>query len=400
MRRQPLIAPILCAFLVVAGLAAQEVKLPNTKGSLKLAVMGDNGNGARPQYEVAEMMAKAHEKFPFDTVIMLGDNMYGSQNPKDFETKFSIPYKPLRDKGVKFYAALGNHDNQENRFYKPWNMGGERFYTFKKNNVRFFVLDTDYVDPKQLEWIERELKNSTDDWKIVYFHHPLYSSGGRHGSELDLRVLLEPLFVKYGVNVAFQGHDHVYERVKPQNGIVYFVSGAAGQLRQGDLRKSEITAAGFDQDQSFMIVEIDKDEMWFQAITRSGKTVDSGVIVREKRGGATPVETAKPVPTTGTKPAPNGKPASPTNAKPEAPANEKPAPPANAKPTPPGNGKPAPPSTAKPAPEPNGKPSAEPVVQSTPPRNESTQPLGAKAERPAIEQKPKKRPWYCALLGC
>jgi hypothetical protein len=260
-----------------------ELKLPNKAGSVKFAAIGDNGNGEPAQYEVGALMARYHPKFKFEHVIMLGDNMYGSQNPKDFVRKFEEPYKALLDAGVKFYAALGNHDNQENRFYKPWNMNGERFYTYEKKNVRFFVLDTDYLDQKQRNWIERELKSSTDDWKIVYFHHPLYSSGGRHGSEVDLRVILEPLFVKYGVNVAFQGHDHIYERIKPQQGIYYFVEGSSGQLRRGDLRRSGLTAAGTDQEQTFMLVEIDGDDMYFQAVGRNGKIWDSGSIRRQEK---------------------------------------------------------------------------------------------------------------------
>jgi 3',5'-cyclic AMP phosphodiesterase CpdA len=146
--------------------------------------------------------------------------------------------------------------------------------------VRFFVLDSDYMDPKQLDWLKDELEKSNDDWKIAYFHHPLYSSAGRHGSETDLRLVLEPLFVQYGVNAVFSGHDHVYERIKPQKGIYYFVSGSAGQLRRGDLRKSSLTAAGFDQDNAFMLVEIDKDTMWIQAIARDGTTVDSATLPR------------------------------------------------------------------------------------------------------------------------
>jgi len=83
--------------------------------------------------------------------------------------------------------------------------------------------------------------------------------------------------------VVFSGHDHVYERLKPQRGIYYFVAGAAGQLRKGNLRPSVMTAAAFDQDQSFMLVEIAGAEMSFQAISRTGKTVDSGVIHKEVR---------------------------------------------------------------------------------------------------------------------
>ena len=207
---------------------------------MKFAAIGDNGTGDKPQYEVAAQMNAWHGKFPFDTVIMLGDNMYGSQRPQDFVDKFENPYKPLLDAGVKFYAALGNHDNQTNRFYKPWNMNGERYYAYSKKNVKFFVLDSDYMDPKQLQWIDNELKSARDDWKIVYFHHPLYSSGGRHGSEVDLRVTLEPLFVKYGVNVVYSGHDHIYERLKPQKGIYYFVSGSGGPAAR---RRSEEVGA-------------------------------------------------------------------------------------------------------------------------------------------------------------
>ena len=273
-----------------AAQTAAPAGVPNRKDSLKFTAIGDMGTGSKAQYEVGAQMNTWRAKFPFDIVIMLGDNIYGSQRPQDFVDKFESPYKPLLDAGVKFYAALGNHDNQTNRFYKPWNMNGERYYAYGRKNVKFFVLDSDYMDPKQLQWIDTELKNARDDWKIVYFHHPLYSSGGRHGSEVDLRVTLEPLFVKYGVNVVYAGHDHVYERINPQKGIYYFVVGSSGQLRGGDLKKTGLTAAGYDQDQVFLLNEIDKDELFFQAITRTGKTVDAGVITRQPK----PKPTATP----------------------------------------------------------------------------------------------------------
>jgi 3',5'-cyclic AMP phosphodiesterase CpdA len=257
--------------------------LPNRADSVKFAVMGDMGTGDKPQYEVADRMAAAHTAFKFDTVIMLGDNLYGSQTPADFVQKFERPYKPLLDAGVKFYAALGNHDAQSNPNYKLFNMDGKRYYSYTKGGVRFFVLDTDVLDPPQRAWIEQALQSSNDRWKICYFHHPLYSDGGRHGSSVDLRVILEPIFIKYGVNVVFSGHDHIYERIAPQHGITYFVSGSAGQLRKGDLKKSPLTAAGFDQDQTFMLVEVAGDDMSFVCISRSGVTVDSGVIHRTAR---------------------------------------------------------------------------------------------------------------------
>lgn len=286
MRRPAL--PVLFVALASALVSAQApapltISLPNKDGTVKFAAMGDNGTGRRAQYEVADRMAQARQGFAYDFVIMLGDNLYGSQRPADFVSKFERPYKALLDAGVRFYAALGNHDEQNNRFYKPWNMNGERYYTYTKKHVRFFVLDSDYMDPKQLDWLTDQLRSSNDDWKVVYFHHPLYSSAGRHGSEADLRLVLEPLFVRYGVDAVFSGHDHTYERIKPQKGIYYFVSGSAGQLRRGDLRRSALTAAGYDQDNAFMLVEIDDNAMSVQAMTRTGSTVDSVTLPQQDR---------------------------------------------------------------------------------------------------------------------
>jgi predicted MPP superfamily phosphohydrolase len=272
-----------CVAVLMFGaslLAGWPSPLPNNPDSLKFAVIGDNGTGKEPQYEVAEQMRLIHQQFPYDLVLMLGDNFYGSQKPADLERKFERPYKALLDAGVIFQAALGNHDDVATIDYPPINMQGRRYYTYVRRNVRFVVLDTNVLDAAQLTWAETTLQQSTEAWKIVYFHHPLYGNAGRHGSNVDVRVLLEPLLVKYGVHVVFSGHDHVYERLKPQRGIHYFVAGSGGQLRKGDLQKSDITAAGFDQDQAFMLVEIAGDEMHFQVVSRTGVTVDSGQIPR------------------------------------------------------------------------------------------------------------------------
>jgi 3',5'-cyclic AMP phosphodiesterase CpdA len=287
-RRQTRLFGVLLGALATATIVAQSlVSLPNRPDSLKFAAMGDNGTGDRPQYDVAQQMANAHATFAFDLVIMLGDNMYGGQRPADFVKKFEQPYTPLLAAGVRFQASLGNHDRSENVNYTHFNMNGQRYYTYVRKNVRFFALDSTRMDPAQLAWIEAALRDAREEWKIPYFHHPLYSNASRHGSSVDLRVLLEPLFVKYGVNVVFSGHDHVYERVKPQRGIYYFVSGSAGQLRKGNMRPTDQTAAYFDQDQSFMLVEIAGSDLHFQVISRTGKTVDSGLIRRQSRVGET-----------------------------------------------------------------------------------------------------------------
>ena len=272
-------------FTPAAQNAARAVEtLPARPDSLKFAVIGDNGTGDTPEYDVGQQMAAARKTFPFDMVLMLGDNMYGRQDPQDFVDKFERPYSALLQAGVLFYATLGNHDDQNNRFYKPFNMGGERYFTFVKKNVRFFVLDSNQLDPKQRAWFDEVLQRSDDQWRICFFHHPIYSDGGRHGSDVALRVVLEPLLIKHGIDVVFSGHDHIYERLKPQKGITYFVSGSGGQLRKGDVRPSGLTAAYYDQDQSFMLVEVVGDEMFFEAVSRSGAKVDSGLIHRRPAG--------------------------------------------------------------------------------------------------------------------
>jgi predicted phosphodiesterase len=260
-----------------------KLTLPLKPNSVRFAMIGDMGTGKRPQFELAEQMARYRESFPFEFVITLGDNIYGDQSAAGLSAKFEDPYKSFLDAGVKFYAALGNHDNPNQRFYKPFNMGGKRYYTFKKGKVEFFVLDSNYMDKEQTAWVENQLKGSNSPWKICYFHHPLYSHGRTHGSDTDLRNILEPLFEKYDVRVVFAGHDHVYERLKPQHGINYFVLGSSGQLRPKNLSFSQETAKGFDTDLTFGLVEVADDDLFYQIVSRTGQTVDSGVIQRPSK---------------------------------------------------------------------------------------------------------------------
>ena len=271
---------LLAAAVLAQQNQTRQLTLPNTKDSVRFAILGDAGTGGSGQGELGKVLADYRSRFPFDFVLMLGDNLYGSENPSDYERKFERPYKALLDAGVKFYASLGNHDEPNQRFYKHFNMNGERYYTFKpRDGVRFFALDSNYMDPEQIKWLEKELNSSGSEWKIAFFHHPLYSSG-KHGSRLPLRRVLEPIFVKYGVQVVFAGHEHFYERIKPQQGIHHFVSGAAGKLRRNDIRRTGLTAVGLDDDLSFVLVEIEGDTMHYQTISRAGATVDSGTISR------------------------------------------------------------------------------------------------------------------------
>ena len=265
-----------------------ELALPKKLGSVRFAVIGDSGRGDQAQNEVAQQMVAWREKFDYDLVVMVGDNIYDRHTPEDYAAKFERPYKPLLDAGVKFQAAIGNHDDSGQINYDKFNMGGQRYYTFRRSDqplgpitgggVRFFALDSRSFDPEQLTWLRKELADTNSKWKIVYFHHPIYTSGRYQNGARTLRSVLEPLLVEGDVDVVISGHEHFYERIVPQRGIAYFTTGAAGSLRPNDIRKTNLTARGFDTDYSFMLMEVSGREMFFQAISRKGETVDAGVI--------------------------------------------------------------------------------------------------------------------------
>jgi predicted phosphodiesterase len=280
-----------------AGVTVEEVHppdgalaLPLKQGSVRFAVIGDSGRGDRAQYETGQRMAEWRAKFPFDFVIMLGDNIYDYKGPDDYVKRFEAPYAALLGAGVDFFAAIGNHDDPSQIYYSKFHMEGRRYYTYRKSEarlsgltgsgVRFFVLDSRTFDPEQLAWLKEQLAQSGSNWKIVYFHHPLYTAGRYQLGARALRLAVEPILQEGGVDVVFSGHEHFYARLQPQNGIAYFVSGAAGALRRGDIRQSPILARGFDDDCHFILVEISGDQLFFQAINRSGQTVDAGVIRR------------------------------------------------------------------------------------------------------------------------
>lgn len=260
-----------------------KITLPRKDGSVRFAVIGDTGTGGSKQHEVGDVLLRSYQAFPFEFVLMLGDNLYGGESPKDYRAKFEDVYRTLMDNEVKFYATLGNHDEPAQRYYEHFNMEGKEYYRFTKGNVAFYSLNSNYMDKKQIQWLESELAKDTTKWKVFFCHHPPYSSGGKHGSDKQLREVVEPIFVKYGANLVLTGHDHFYERIKPQKGIYYFVSGAGGKLRRGDIKNnSPLTDKAYDTDMSFMLVEIAGDQMYFQAISRTGETVDTGVLPHQR----------------------------------------------------------------------------------------------------------------------
>jgi hypothetical protein len=235
-------------------------------------------------------MTAWHEQFPFDLVLMLGDNIYGPGTPEDYALRFERPYRALLDRDVTFRAVVGNHDPPGQEWYGPFGMDGHRYYTFTRltgplwspRRVQFFAVDALDLDAAQLAWLQRELESSDAGWKLAFYHYPLYTSGEYRWRAAAVRRHLEPLFVNAGLDVGFSGHEHFYERIRPQHGIQYFTSGAGGALRLDALRPSGLTASGFDRDTHFMLVEIAGDTLSYQVVTRTGQTIDYGEVPRER----------------------------------------------------------------------------------------------------------------------
>jgi hypothetical protein len=308
------VRPVLFSLLVIAGAAACRdmpapqraplvrtldvstagsgtLTVPNRATSVKFAVIGDSGRGSRPQHEIAAQMVLFHERFPYAFVLMVGDNIYeGPATRDDYLKKFEEPYQRLLDEGVKFYAVLGNHDDPREVGYPLFNMDGERYYSFAPpedlltkivSRVEFFALDSTNLDRTQLRWLDERLGKSKATWKVCFFHHPLYTSGRYRTQSRLHRLILEPLLVTHEVDVAFSGHEHIYQRLELQRGVQYFISGGAGSLRPGDGAPATYVAQSFDRDYHFMLIEIDGNELHFQAISRAGRTIDAGTLFKD-----------------------------------------------------------------------------------------------------------------------
>jgi predicted phosphodiesterase len=280
----------------LAEIGPGQLALPNARRSIKFAIIGDSGRGSKEQHEVAAQMAAYRQQFDFAFVLMAGDNIYeGPATEEDYRLKFEQPYQALLDAGVKFYAALGNHDDTNQIYYKPFNMAGARYYTFVPpvdpitrwdTRVRFFALDSTYLTLDQIRWFEREVTESRAEWKIAFMHHPVYTAGRYGLAARGIRLALESALVNGGIDVVFSGHEHIYARAHPQRGVLYFVTGGAGSLREGDASASAAIARSFDRDYHFMLAEITDEGFFFQAITRAGVTVDAGVMRQVTAGTA------------------------------------------------------------------------------------------------------------------
>ncbi|MEH2152988.1 metallophosphoesterase family protein [Nostoc sp.] len=247
---------------------------------LRFVSVADTGTGAKGQYAVARAMNAYHQKNPYDLVVLAGDNIYNNGEIEKINAVFERPYQGLLKQGVKFHACLGNHDirtaNGDLQVkYAGFNMKG-RYYTFRRGTVQFFALDTNgNADWKnQLPWLEKELSLSNAPWKVVFGHHPIYSSG-QYGNNPDFIKTFTPLFKKYGVQLYINGHEHNYERTRAIDGTTYLICGAGAGNRP--VGRSEWTGYS-TSDLSFASYEVYKDRIEISAIATDNRIFDKGII--------------------------------------------------------------------------------------------------------------------------
>jgi predicted phosphodiesterase len=286
-----LLSVIALAVFIGIGVAQDKIPFP-------FVVVGDTGCGCSGQKKVADRMMDWYGKHPFNTVLMLGDNIYGGGlfgggggSRELFPSRFDAYYKLLMDRGVKFYATLGNHDYEVNRGRdeiedkQRFNILGDKgFYTFGpqeevdgKPLIQFFALNSVRMlikdqDPEQTTWLSKALTDSKAIWKIAYFHHPLYAPEGGHKEEKELRENVEKILIAAGVQVVFSGHNHYYARMKPQSGVTYIISGGGGK----DLKTPRKTAATAStvSEYHFIYAEADKDKLVLTSISDRGSSLD------------------------------------------------------------------------------------------------------------------------------
>jgi hypothetical protein len=189
-------------------------------------VVGDSGTVGADQSAVRDRMLST----PADFLLHTGDMVYPDGAAEDFDPKFFWPYRDLM-RHLVFWPCLGNHDAHTDggapwraAFYTPANnpAGNENYYSFDFGNAHFVVLNSNgntAPGGAQYAFLDSDLAASTALWKFVAFHHTIYSSG-HHGSRIDIRNNLVPLFDQHRVDVVLMGHDHDYERTLPLQGCL------------------------------------------------------------------------------------------------------------------------------------------------------------------------------------
>jgi tartrate-resistant acid phosphatase type 5 len=262
-----------------------------TPDAIRFAVIGDYGEGSQGEQDVADLVKSWNPDF----VITTGDNNYPSGSAETIDAhigayyhEYISPYNGAYGQGAersRFFPTLGNHDWDTARaqaYFDYFSLpGNERYYDFTWGPVHFFALDSDSREPDgvsmisdQALWLQAKLAEASETWKLVYMHHPPYSSGPR--GPVDW---MRWPFKEWGASAVLSGHDHYYERLMV-DGLPYLINGLSG----GPIYDFGLIAEGslvrFNGDYGAMLVVADSDQMTFQFITRRGEIIDSYQIGR------------------------------------------------------------------------------------------------------------------------
>jgi tartrate-resistant acid phosphatase type 5 len=271
----------------------------------RFLAIGDWGTGGRGQRRVAQAMAARAEATPIDFVITTGDNFYprgvSSADDPQWRQKFEDVYAAASLQ-VPFFPSLGNHDHMGDPDAQVaysernplWRMPG-RYYSHTVElddgqQALFVVLDTDDLNMRirspsfeaQMEWLEETLAGSSARWRIVYGHHPLYSYSIR-GHNRWLVHLLEPLFVRYGVDVYLAGHDHNLQLLRPVEGVHYVVTGAAsGSDRPYPVAWPEESLYA-SSGGGYVLARLSRDELLLEFVRAAGETEFAHTLTKPAR---------------------------------------------------------------------------------------------------------------------
>jgi len=278
----------LCAgFLLVQGSHSIVLTSAQESTTVTFAAIGDFGSNDANELDVANLVKSWNPDF----IITLGDNNYpdGEAGTIDasigkYYQEFIYPYRGSYGAGAatnRFWPCIGNRDwdNQTGAKLQPYLdyftlPNNERYYDFVRGPVHFFALDSDVDEPDgisststQAQWLRNKLAASTAPWKIVYFHHPPYSSRTSWSN-------LQWPFQTWGADAVLSGHAHVYERVM-KDGFPYFTNGLGGDSTGSFETAIPGSAVRFGDDYGAMRITAGSTVLTFEFITRRGVVIDS-----------------------------------------------------------------------------------------------------------------------------
>jgi hypothetical protein len=258
----------------------------------RFAVIGDYGQAGSHEQAVANRIHNWNPEF----IVTVGDNNYPAgaastidANIGQYYHDFIYPYTGGYGSGASsnlFWPAIGNHDwdtstDQYRNSYRPYLdyfalPNNERYYTFSSGNLQLFAINSDSNEPNgtsststQGQWLQNQLASSTATWKIVYFHHPPYSSTAQQTTRMRWP------FQAWGASLVMSGHAHNYERLVENNNFPYFVDGLGGDSKESFGTPVAGSQVRYNADFGAMLVDAQATSLTLQFITQAGTVVDT-----------------------------------------------------------------------------------------------------------------------------